>query len=1185
MKIAAQPNYRHAVIDTSDPLIETAEIDSITLAVSALGQDEGTKSRERISLRERIAYNKPETPCQRDFLPRKSVENTNKIQDQSLPPPKKRSIRVGKKSVYGTEDSHGNILDIATGYRLSDLAATQDDNQYLNQQPNANEWGGETLIPSQAQKFSNLMSKRRHGEDSLLVPRKRFSPGKRSRGSLNLGHTFDKELEWQHGDGQDDHVTPFPITDLDMEEHNHDLTPSELGSDLSSGTVLLKPTTVDIDGEGRQQDGRVSAPTAEADVPLSQGGPTTSFKYLNQGPWKTATPSESIATRQSWWSPCQKDPSLKSGSRKRVRRSLDVSLTGPHGTSAGKYLARAPGLQQKEKRIRSRSLSQSIDSCGKELKAQPPGQMSETRHTAFMVGRASGQKIQRYFAEFPSRACKDSREIIIPTSTPTSIISEDNFHAKRCPSSASELPPVPRISTIHSVAAPNGTFRSDESQEIMRAEVKNFSGDSDGSFHPSVLDQSDTPTHTIPQKEMVPTSPDTSDRPWIRREIPSSKYFPDDSSSLGRAGPMRQPFWIKYMGKLIICFPNNVNPGSYEVEVVARIWLSKADKNGWLNFIIPGLPYLDEPTAPGRFSFSLTTDLRYQIDRSLLEESYTCGPLAMGSSRFGPLPLLRLHSEILPSEMKREKFYFSPSDMLISPQHRNVLDSLSLEDGNPHNATVLWLLAEIKKAMFDCRSEDPLAFWFARLDFAQLRSAMMDILYQKKKPASVSLKDTSPSPKIMRSADLPNKVNRTDNTTQNDELSAKANGKIRLMPAYFAGLFTVDDPLKSEDLSKLAWNFDISVTRAMNGKLQCCIILEFSSRIPPLITVDGRDWLPNFAIINGNVATQMDWRETEDGDLALHHVKGLAAADTIKIELHFQEHTLAEGFSSHGGESRDEFRLPNVVDKAILGGTLRCDLDNTIITLVEPSCEDVHWRTDLLDGRMSTALPKLNLGYTMYMAVQKRVEKTGDDLESLPDMQSVLDLSSPTPQPKHRKIPDVIDLERPPVPSHTSWTPSSQGGVSTSLPDKEAWQGEPTAAAMAIQSAETDLIDFHASRIADPVRPRTAHFSIRRLMLYLVLAFLMIRFHLQLREERLTGEDAYATLEGCADEMNSAEDRYEAIGIGDEDDRPMIETMHGSQWEGEVNVRETDAAAGSDRGGMSWKDVIDHALGWQQLEG
>ena len=1098
------------------------------------------------------------------------------IQDQSLPRPKNRSVRVGKKSVYGTEDSHGNIFGIATEYCLDDLAATQADNQYLNQRSITNEWGGDTLVASQAQNFINLnrMSDTKHCEDSLLMPRKRVSPGKRSRGSLDSAQTSDKELEWQYGDNHNEDVASVAVTDLDMAERDQELAPSDLGSDLSSGTILLKPTTLDINGEARQQDGGVSTSTPEVDITLSQGGPSTPFDYLHETPWKTVIASESIATRRPWRSPCQEDSSLKPRSRKRVRRSLDASLTGPHRLSVVNYPAEAPGMEQRKKRIRSRSMSQSVDLCGRESETRTSDNLPEAKRTAFMRSRASGQKIKPNFAES-----------IIPATAHTSMRSENSIHPKRSPSLASELPPMPRTDTLHSLAAEDGAFRSDKPQKNTQSEAKVSSSDGDRSSSSLDLEQSGTPTQKIHRKNRVPTSPDISDRPWIRREIPSSKYFPEDTGSLGRVSPMRQPFWIKYMGKLIVCFPTNVNPGLYEVEVVARIWLSKADKSDWLIFKIPGLPYLDEPQVPGRLSFSLTTDLRYQIDRTLLEESYTCGPRAMGSSRFGPSPLLRLHSEIFPREIKREEIYFSPGDMLMSSQRCKVLESLSFEDGNPHNAIILWLLAEIKKAMFDDRSEDAFAVWFARLNFAQLKSTMTDILYQQKRSPSVSLKDTSTGPKTIGSNDFSNKANRTDKTTQNDGLSTWANGKIRLVPAYFAGLFTVGDPLKSEDLSKIAWNLDISVTRDINGKLQCRLILEFSSRTPPLLTVDGRDWLPNFATINGKVATQMEWRETEEGDLSLHHVNGLASADTIKIELHFQEHTFAEAHSFHGIESRHEFRLPNVVDKVILGGTLTCGLDNTIITLAEPNCEDVFWRTNSLDGQTSTALPKLHLGYTMYMTVGKREERAEEDLDSLPDMQTVLDLASPTPQPRYTDIYDMTDYEGSAMQSQTSLTSSSQDGVASSLADEDDRQGKRGTASMAIQSAETDTIEVNPNRTVDPVRQGTARFSFRRLISYLVIAFVLIRFQLRIRDETLIEYDAQAQSKDFLDGMDSAEERHQAIGIRDENEGPMLEAMHGSQRDGDVKVQEADAAQGPGKGGMSWRDMIDHALGWQELDG
>ena len=1011
------------------------------------------------------------------------------------------------------------------------------------------------------------MSDSKHWEDSLLVSRKRVSPGQRSRGSFGLAQTLDKELEWQYGDKQNGDVTSFPATDH-MAEHDRDLAPSDLGSDLSSGTVLLKPTKIDTDEAARPQDGDFRTPSPKIGITSSQDEPSTAFNCLHRSPWDKVTPSESIAKRMSCRSPCQEEFSSKSESRKRVRRSLDASLAGRQKMTDGKFPATARGTHQGRRR---RSLGQSIDPCTKESQLLTPDKLIETNHTAFVLGRASGQKIKRSFAD-----------PVIPSTTHRSMISEDSVDP---PPPTSALPPMPGTGTLQHVATQSGFCRSQKPQGNVEEEAKVSLGDND-SFSPSLdLSQSDEPVQPIPQKNRVPRSPDISDRPWIRREISSSKYFPEDTGSTGKVGPMRDPFWIKYRGKLIICFPTNVNPGSYEVEVVSRIWLSKADESNWLVFKIPGLPYLAKPEPPGCLSFSLTTDLRYRIDHSLLKESYTCGPLAMGSSRFGASPLLRLHREVVPSELKIEEDYFSPGDMLMSSRRYKVLENLSLDDGTPHHAMVLWLLAEIEKAMFGRPSEDPFAIWFAQLDFAQLRSAMAHVLNPKQKSSSALLKEKSSSPKIIGSTDLSEQVNSTDTTTSNDGSSTWANDNIRLVPAYFAGLFTAGDPLKSEDLSKVAWNFAISVTRGINGKVQCRLILEFSSKSPPLLTVDGRNWLPNFALINGKVATQMEWRETEDGDLSLHHVNGLATADTIKIELHFQEHTFARAHSSPRDGPRNDFRLPNVVDKVILGGTLTCSLDNTTITLTEPDCEDVLWRTDSLGGQMSTALPKLHLGYTMYMAVGKKDEKAEDDLESLPDMQTVLDLASPTPPPRHTKACEMANHERPAMRSQASLTSSSQDGVSSSIANKDDRQGNPTTASTAIQSAEPDIIEVNTSRKADPVRRGTARFAFRQLILYLVIAFLLIRFQLRLRNETLVAYDAYAGSEVFLGGMNPAEEGHDATGIEKENDGRLTEALQGTQRDGDVEVGEADVRQGSDRGGRSWRDMIDHALGWQELEG
>ena len=1213
-KIAAQPNGRHVIIDTSHPLVEAAEIDSITPAPPELQEGPKTTFGGAVGLKERILYETPSTPLHKHPVWGKPFEKPDEHQDQSVHRHNGRVVHVGKRSVYGTEESHEELFSTSSEYLTSTFAELENGHLYPSQLPHTNEWSGDTLVASQAHDFIHARQGSETGcsDQALIVPRKRASPGRRFQGPLSLDLVFDQKIVGIGEDNQGDNDTYQYSRDPIIAAHNQDSAPSEQGSNLSSNTVLLKSPAERIFNAEPPQANPLRSPGSSQKLATSEDDRLTPQKYLSTNSPSKIRAKKRIVTKKPWRSPCQEDFSPRSSPHKRMRRSLDASMFESQSSKAVDYPVRGGGLQEEKKRIRSRSLSRLGENLGQTSDAGTANKVYGPRHIAYTLGRASGQKIKTDYSKVAvlPASRKRSRQSFTSISSPSSMSSDDGAPAEHRGSPIARFPPNPHNSTPCIKILPTQSLPSDHIQEQTEEPADACHAEDPGYAPSPDSDHSDTPIRPIPKKNRVATSPDISYRPWLRREIPSSKYFPEETGSPSEEGHVGQPFWIKVQSKMITCFPSNVKPGVYEIILLAKIHLSEQGENGWRNFKIPGLPLLDNHRPPGRISFSLNAPIHYEIDRSLLEHSYTCGPnLAIGTSRFGSSPLL--HLRIKPQDDTfREDSYSYKDNMAIPSQWYKVLEALSFEDGIPNNDVFLWLFTEMEKAVSGRTTGDPFSTWFGQLDFGRLRSAMAAMLHQIDVSNTRLPEEIHTMPKLKESngasdwTSSSNQVNRSDMVEEKDGLSSWANDKIRMPPAYFAGLFTTEDPLAFEDASKLAWKIKLNVTRSLDGKLHCRLALKFLSTTPPLLIIDARDWLPDFAIINGKVATQMEWRETEDGDLALHHIRGLHAGEVVKIEMHFQELAVGEAFTSEGGKSRLELRLPNVVDKVILGGYLTCDVDNVFVTLTETNREDVTWRSDPLCGRNSVPLPKLSHGYRMYLALQDRPEGKDDDLETLPDMDSVLDLATPSRQPS------LAVIEQP-MQSLTSSPSPSKRERRTLGPDhhhtvhKPSTSFSPPSVSQITEKEKNTVRPTTDPRVRPSTQQRRSRFSFGRLILSLVLAAFLTRAvkHLRdvVRDELMVHDTPHAELEGWLHGLRLRDGALATvapgmIGDGGDGDRDMSSGDEGIQGVGGNTTAVVEMSGGEGPENererererivkvATWRDMIDHALGWRGLE-
>lgn len=1094
--------------------------------------------------------------------------------DQSPHRRKRRSVHVGERSVYGTEDSTQSLIGTPSEYRLGGLAASQDGQECSNQLPHTEEWSGDTLVSSQAQDFieHDSSSDNKRWDNALLVSRKRASPGKRFRGPLSVAQIFDKEVEWDIANNGT-HSFSAPLgTNNDTVEQRQDSAPSDHSTIFSNETVLLTGSKHDTVEAAFPQDSTWKTTESETKATRVEHHQSTPQVLTSDCSPKKLRSTKRIMTKNQWRSPCQEDFSPKASPRKRMKRSADASSPGSRSACTGvsSFKVRG-GIGRQETRIRCRSLSRLADDRGQESGIQSPDRSCGTKRTAFIVGRADGQKVKQTLREttVSPRFRKRSGQSTSSWVSFSSMSSEDSAQVKCSSPSKLVLPPRSPYGKPYSTVAEIQDLPSNGIEDC-DGQSTSAIGDDDPGYAPSPdSDHDGTPGQIFPRKNRVPTSPDISDRPWLRRKIPSARYFPEETGSPTKAGPMRKPFWIHFEGELVVCFPTNCDPGSYEVVVLAKIHLTEQVDHGWRSFRIPSLPRLEIDRAPGQISFSISGVPQYEIDRIFLESSYACGPnLAIGSSRFGSSPLLRLRTE--PQKGERHGSW----------EQYKVLAALGSLDGGPDNDMFLWLFAEMGKAMSGSPSKVPnFSTWFAQLDFDRLRSAMAAIL---RRPNA--------KPKIAhQTAEWTNSSNKADHTSMNErgDLSSRANDKKKtsLAPAYFAGLFTEDDPFLYEEPSKLAWNFGLAVDRSINGKLRCCLSVYFLCGSPPQLTIDARDWRPIFGFVNGKIATQMEWQQTEDGDLALHHVKGLDGGKAVKVDLQFQELTVGDAFTtSEAGKSRSEIGLPNIVDKVILGGSVNCNLDNATITLTQAKSEDVLWRTDPLSGRNQVALPKLSQGYRMYLALY---EQEADELETLPDMETVLDLAATsTPDPRH---PSALDTASPSM-RHTSAHDERSSGPKEGILPYESIPAEstkpsaqnnrssysrehnsrhkliPSSAAPAAAPSPSLAAGEHrpASDDADSVRPSARRrMAFGPLIRYLVLALVLlvwVRFR-----------DGGAVI--CRDDETQ-------IGV---EERAEGRLEMGWDVDGDVSAVERISEEGG--GKRNWRDSIDYALGWRELEG
>ena len=153
----------------------------------------------------------------------------------------------------------------------------------------------------------------------------------------------------------------------------------------------------------------------------------------------------------------------------------------------------------------------------------------------------------------------------------------------------------------------------------------------------------------------------------------------------------------------------------------------------------------------------------------------------------------------------------------------------------------------------------------------------------------------------------------------------------KLWPVHYEALDASDEPLSPEHPSNVVKELDVRIERVFGEGLECRMSVEIQvGSSCRLLTVDDHDWTPMFFVIDGQLATQKagEWRENEEGYKTLFKSSAMTLGQTLRLEMHWKELVISDEFRGEGMEqNKMEYKIPRILGKIILGGTLLCRID------------------------------------------------------------------------------------------------------------------------------------------------------------------------------------------------------------------------------------------------------------------
>ena len=1120
-QIAAQPNIRHALIDESDLCVETAEIHSIRKV--SIPVDEGIS-----------AADVPHYAGERSIhhFPSPTVESEPVIYAERLPTPSN-----------GSNNGH------------------------------LNEWSGDTLVASEAKEFLGQCNsqttsrwRNRDGDGGIITTvQRRLFPTLRSGMSPAVACGDTGSISQHLWETPDSSSEPYacPSRHYDIGEENPPLNESF----SSSGTVKVyppahtpQPPRLILDKAYETTTTRATpdygTPTATSRASDPSKGTQMDIESPLGAARRIKVARKPIFTK-AWQSPSQEDFSPNSKYRLGVPKLAQSSPTKNRNATTSDPKPGSLKKGSQPRRLKSRSLDQ-LNPTRDYLGIGAPARFPSFKQTTYTVGCANGRGTDPTIdnsVKLPSKSRNGSPYATASPKADTPIWSDGSAKSSPSPNNGEVLlPPRSHNSTPYfkgpKTASSNGIHNALEggpypaSQNLDSPIFDGFDSDADG-YNPSLDTKynEDCP-HTSPRIDSQLSSPDISDRPWIRRDIASSRFFPPDSDPHG--DPKKDPFWIRFEGKLYICFPSNSELATYQIETHAAVHLSEPDTGGWYGFSIPGLPRLHKSQPSGRLSFFQGSGRGILIDKSLFDYCDDSGPyLISGGSHFGTSHLLRLRFQS-PIECQTQH----PHDGLVAEDNSTLADKCLEWPGSEP----LLVENELEHLKVQPYSHEPLS------------------------PASAH--------EAVKSDDV------EVGTQSEDEMSKWANERIKLCPVQFAGLVTRDDPLEMEDSTKLAWNLNMRVGRIVTGELECQMSLQVPFGTMPLLVADAREWVPNFSIINGMLATRGEWRETKEGDLALQSVPSIQPGKVMKVDMYWKEFAVVDELNDHEAPRTKEYRLPNIVDKVILNGNLTCTIDNAVIVLNDTEGEEITWRVDSTIGCNSTWLPKLYPGYRLHLKVEEDTPSISDDLESLPDMDTCLELAVPAPRDENTDK-RVAGLTAPVTIAEADC--SQPQAVQASSHGNTASTADDLAASIVLNREPSSR--SHTTTVV-PTTPFTFRQFFKHCMLMILLSNIFEQVLMAFipagqfyNHKALETEGAREGYRDFLDDITFGLNLFpsgtsEDANRGSEEPKSLPEETKENPAPEEAipSIEEvSQVVAEKLQGGRSWRDSIDYALGWREI--
>ena len=1207
-QIAAQPNIRHAILDVTDSSVVQGQAQSVE-KVSTATREVVHSLLTSSTMKERLAQ---------------------RVHGNAEGDVQRKSPNIPKESSKSSDQqtSHGHL----------------------------NEWSGDTLVESEARAFLG-QQRLQYLEDQIngreqstlaITKNRRLYPSLRSGMSPTQIHQRDwfpspEECEALINGSQDVHSCQSQSrTAVDNQGlvRNNDLSGSRTSS--SSGrTVEVYPTeqqkeslTSPAPHSSESTNKHASSDTAPLSLASNASMPSRSIQFDSPSP-ATAAKRTRLGNkpieRKPWQTPSQEDFSPRNRIRIRAQKPVRPSPIRVKRTPASDSKTRRGIESSQSNRVRSRSLDHMDVLRGVCLGSSTPGKTSTFKRSTCTVGRASGRRNQKTTDErlIPVKPCNDTPHNV-PTHSLSPLSQRSSGESGQDSPSASRQPSQPHSksrtsSTCHTPPTPVASDVSlmvrDPSPRPVRQSTtpiaSSRTNDNDG-YHSSRNRNKREDAVSLEFNAGSSTStPDSKDRPWLRRVFPSSRYF---SSSPATSPAADKPFWIHLDGKLYICFPSDVESGTYRMEIQVKVHLTERDEEGWYGFSIPGLPQLQTSQPGGHFSFRQDKGDQVEIDRSFFNYTINDSPyLVSGVSHFGTSPLLRLRFRMLPQMPSFEHKDDIPEQCIdrSAPKEQrdhlrgfgdSLAPSLKFLELPPHELTRY--PSEEMKTFSErgvCNASDNRGrekLW--KQDWQHTRPLTTPPRYSIRQDPETSSRKQLQVPIVspVGFRPLPNSAGPDATGTQllDDKLSEWANQKINLCPAHFAGLYTRDDPLELEDPTKLSWNLDISINRNVCGELECQTSLEVLVTTLPLLTIDAHDWIPSFSTINGRLATQCEWRETEDGDLALWKVPPgtKPGKKSVKIRLWWKEIALPNQSSSSSPSPSDksevtrtarEYILPTITDKIILTASLTCNVDNALLVLNDREQEEMTWRADSMIGSNSIVLPKLHPGYRLRLNVDENVAALPPPADGGEEWDSVPDWGSPPPPLSSLRL---TSSEPRPPPSETQ----------TGILERE--KHELVGPAEHPEPPRTTTTTHHLPFPFSPTTTRTPSTAniMKSILLFLfavpAIFFLLARVPEQALHTNHPNHTNHHYTHAAPLGLTGQELEYHhQQGFGDGGSLPLPflgglqQVSDGFLHEEKATVQQQQVSDGfwdeeKEEGrekSWTWRDRVDRALGWRELDG